>query len=505
MREYANTVCGVDVSKEPLGKLPDMETVDAVLKHLSRLKKSENEIMTNHGRTGRDEENTTDRGHSGRDGEENATNHGGPGRDGDGNATQHSRPDGDGASPTQPLFLAVGFHKPHIPLKFPREFSDLYPLDSIQLPDLRSRTKPADLPDVAWNPWNDIRRRDDVAAAHPAFPFGPLLPDDYQRRVRQSYFSSISYVDDLFGKLMSGIEDRFPEFFSNSIVVFTSDHGWSLGEHGEWSKYSNYEIATRVPLMVYDSDLHDYQGHANSEMKNESLTRFAYRNPLDLLDERTAGNAEKSFAYRRSDRVPTEIFRRLDRVPTESYRRSDRVVELVDLFPTLAELVVEEKVPSCPVSTKARLIPTCAEGDSFASLMAINNLDYNNSDSDSDFDLYSDFSNFSQSSSFTIKTALSQFPRPGPMPTKVPDSDQPKMSEIRVMGYSIRWLQFRYAEWIGFDNETLRPDFSEVFGKELYDHSRDANEDDNVSGMFEYSGIEEYLSSLLRQRTIWQT
>ena len=101
-----------------------------------------------------------------------------------------------------PLFLAVGFHKPHIPLKFPIEYTSLYPIDSIELPSLKRRSRPANLPEVAWNPWNDLRRRDDVAAARPPFPFGPLAPDEFQRRIRQSYFAAISYVDALFGKLL---------------------------------------------------------------------------------------------------------------------------------------------------------------------------------------------------------------------------------------------------------------------------------------------------------------
>ena len=70
---------------------------------------------------------------------------------------------------------------------------------------------------------------------------------------RQSYFAAISYVDDQFGRLMSGISTIDPSFFEDVVVVVTSDHGWSLGEHGEWSKYSNFDVATRVPLMVYDS------------------------------------------------------------------------------------------------------------------------------------------------------------------------------------------------------------------------------------------------------------
>ena len=93
--------------------------------------------------------------------------------------------------------------KTYIPLKFPREYARLYPLESIRLPEVGE--KPGGMPDVAWNPWNDLRRRDDVAAAGPPFPYGPLGDEEYRKRVRQSYFAAVTYVDDLFGRLIAGI------------------------------------------------------------------------------------------------------------------------------------------------------------------------------------------------------------------------------------------------------------------------------------------------------------
>ena len=70
--------------------------------------------------------------------------------------------------------------------------------------------------------------------------------------LRQSYFAAISYVDDQFGRLMSGISTICPSFFEDVVVVVTSDHGWSLGEHGEWSKYSNfdYELSQKMLTLL---------------------------------------------------------------------------------------------------------------------------------------------------------------------------------------------------------------------------------------------------------------
>lgn len=72
----------------------------------------------------------------------------------------------------QPFFLAVGFHKPHIPYKFPEEFLKLYPLSSIGLaPD---PFVPKGLPTVAYSPWNTMRIRDDVKSLNLSYPFGPI-------------------------------------------------------------------------------------------------------------------------------------------------------------------------------------------------------------------------------------------------------------------------------------------------------------------------------------------
>ncbi|CAC5423260.1 IDS [Mytilus coruscus] len=101
--------------------------------------------------------------------------------------------------PVQPFFLAVGYHKPHIPLKYPKEYLNLYPLDKIHLaPD---PSLPPKLPLVAWNPWANLRERDDVKMLNVSFPYGPL-PKHYQLLVRQSYYAATSYMDDQVGQLL---------------------------------------------------------------------------------------------------------------------------------------------------------------------------------------------------------------------------------------------------------------------------------------------------------------
>ena len=63
------------------------------------------------------------------------------------------------------------------------------------------------------------------------------------RLVKQGYYSAVTYIDQQVGRLLEMVDN-------NTMVVVTSDHGWSLGEHGEWAKFSNYEETTRVPLIM---------------------------------------------------------------------------------------------------------------------------------------------------------------------------------------------------------------------------------------------------------------
>jgi iduronate 2-sulfatase len=130
-----------------------------------------------------------------------------------------------------PFFLAVGLHKPHVPFKFPKEYLDLFPFDDIDPPS--NPYRPDRMPDIAWNPWASIRSRDDIAALNLSFPFG-LMPTNYTRLIRQHYYSAVTYMDDLLGDILHEVDE------SNTVVVVLGDHGWSLGEHGEFAKFSNF-------------------------------------------------------------------------------------------------------------------------------------------------------------------------------------------------------------------------------------------------------------------------
>lgn len=95
------------------------------------------------------------------------------------------------------------------------------------------------------------------------------------------------------------------------------------------------------------------------------------------------------------------------------------------------------------------------------------------------------------------RAAFSQYPRPGPTPSRDPDSDQPHTSDTTVMGYSVRTNRFRYTAWLKFDNKTYQPDWDHIIAEELYDHKIDPLEDHNVVGKRSYTRHKREVHSLL--------
>ncbi len=135
---------------------------------------------------------------------------------------------------TKPFFLAVGFHRPHLPLVAPAKYFDLYPLDSIQLPNEPSDDE-ADIPLPARN------------GAVPGYAI-TTTPDQRRAAIR-GYLACVSYVDAQVGRMLDALQRL--KLTDNTIIVFAADHGWHLGEHGLWHKRSLFEESARVPFIVF--------------------------------------------------------------------------------------------------------------------------------------------------------------------------------------------------------------------------------------------------------------
>jgi iduronate 2-sulfatase len=141
--------------------------------------------------------------------------------------------------PSQPLFLAVGFARPHLPFCVPKKYWDLH--DPSALP-LATRASPPDgAPLYAGKTTMELNQYEPVPARGP-------VPEDIQRKLVHGYYASVSFADAQIGKIIDEL-DRL-EMASNTIVILWGDHGWHLGDLGMWTKHTNYEQATRIPLLV---------------------------------------------------------------------------------------------------------------------------------------------------------------------------------------------------------------------------------------------------------------
>lgn len=138
-----------------------------------------------------------------------------------------------------PFFLGVGFWKPHLPFNAPKKYWDLYDRARIRPP--QPAEAPAGAPAIAGHACNELRGYTGVPKQGP-------LPAAQIAELRHGYLACISFLDAQVGRVLAELERL--GLASNTIVVFWSDHGFHLGEHNLWGKTSNYELDTRVPLIV---------------------------------------------------------------------------------------------------------------------------------------------------------------------------------------------------------------------------------------------------------------
>lgn len=132
----------------------------------------------------------------------------------------------------RPFFLAVGFYRPHTPYVSPKPYFDRYPEQ--KMPVVQGvKADQADLPSPALGSYKKEQDQ---------------LTDDLRRQCVQAYYASVTFMDAQVGRILDAL-DRLG-LADNTIVVFTSDHGYHLGEHGLWQKMSLFEQSARVPLII---------------------------------------------------------------------------------------------------------------------------------------------------------------------------------------------------------------------------------------------------------------
>ena len=210
-------------------------------------------------------------------------------------------------------FLGVGFYRPHRPWNTPREYYDKYNLDnmptSIQL--ATNKSAPTDMPEIAWveNNWpcnqerlssctcestGTIANYCDGAESTFNFNQNTNIPDKLAKLGRWGYYASVTYVDAVFGQVVGqvtalGLQDK-------TVVSVIGDHGWQLGEQGQWCKRMNLELSTRVPLMIRSPYHPNSYGETTShfaELVDLYRTLIALAIPSDVsttpLEDNVAG------------------------------------------------------------------------------------------------------------------------------------------------------------------------------------------------------------------------
>lgn len=258
----------------------------------------------------------------------------------------------------QPFFLAVGFWRPHLPFVAPKKYWQLYQPEDIPLP--KPSGPPADVPEIAMHGSREIH-------GYGGTPQDRPFTIDEIRHLRHGYYASISFMDAQLGEILDALDES--GHAENTIVVFTSDHGFHIGEQSLWGKTTNFELDARVPLIIAD---------------------------------------------------PQHAF--------EHGKHTTALVELIDLYPTLATLAgIDRKLNS-------RL-----EGNDLSTVIA--------------------------DAAATVKdAAFTQHQQPF--------YGSPK--NWQAWGYSIRTANWRYTEWRSIGS-------GEVVGRELYDHKADPLESKNIA------------------------
>jgi arylsulfatase A-like enzyme len=138
----------------------------------------------------------------------------------------------------KPLFLGVGFFRPHVPLFVPQKWFDMYPLETLELPAVVEN----DLDDLSEYAIN-ITRLKHIAPKHEW-----VLEHKQWKPLVQSYLACISFVDQQVGKLLDALEQS--RYKDNTYIVLYSDNGFHLGEKERWAKRSLWGESTRVPMII---------------------------------------------------------------------------------------------------------------------------------------------------------------------------------------------------------------------------------------------------------------
>lgn len=139
----------------------------------------------------------------------------------------------------EPFFLTLGFVKPHLPFCAPAKYWDLY--DRSEMPLADYTRPPEGAPPYAGKTLLELNQYKPV-------PRDPPLTEDLKRTLIHGYYAALSYMDAQVGRVLDEL-DRLG-MAESTLIVLWGDHGYHLGDHGAWTKHTNYEQANRIPIVV---------------------------------------------------------------------------------------------------------------------------------------------------------------------------------------------------------------------------------------------------------------
>ena len=295
---------------------------------------------------------------------------------------QSPAPDGSLPSPyanplSRPFFMAVGLHRPHMDWVVPPSFLARQP-PAPEIPLASHPRFPATAPDWAFYNCTELTARSRLRSAHAAIQPNTPLSTAIAGNIRRNYYAAVEYMDAQVGRLLDALDKL--GLTNSTALVFHGDHGWQLGELGQWCKESVFENNARTPLLL--------------------------RAPW------IAGSAG---------------------------RMVSQVVELIDVYPTLAEL-------SGLSSSHDNPLPSTLEGKSLVPLLHGESPNA----SASAFSLYPRWQRFDNHSHCF---------RP--------------YSEIQAIGLSVRTAHWRFTDWVAWNASSGAPALTHILASELYNHSAD--------------------------------
>jgi len=152
------------------------------------------------------------------------------------------------ATQEKPFFMALGIKKPHSPFSSPAKFWDIYNRELLKLANV---PKPNDILEYSLSGSNGLLKVHPDTEEYDSY----TLPEEKKKEIVHGYSACVSYVDFLVGELIEELKHQ--GLYENTIIVFTSDHGYKLGEYDRWAKNTLHEKDALVPLLIH------YQGQKN--------------------------------------------------------------------------------------------------------------------------------------------------------------------------------------------------------------------------------------------------